>query len=367
MKTFASSMRVATAAAGLLAFAAMPALAQQTVSSADGSAVGRMANPAAVRPTGEVTNAKSRLPMLTDLSQVPGFEKISQGYGTLNHPFTTKGAYSAAANGAPVFINPWRPAGKLYMQFGSSTFVCSASVVNKGILVTAAHCVHNYGQQAAGWADNVWFQPAKHGAGIGSRYGEWDALTWYIPTVYYNGTDVCTTTGVVCENDIAVVVMETGGSVARWAGRDIAQVVSRYGTYHKSIGYTSFQGMTAAQITQLGYPVAFDSGYKMIRTDSLGYQVAPNNVIIGSDQTGGSSGGPWIMNFGQDPASTSSAPSFNARNRVVATTSWGYVSSALKVQGASRFDNNAAFPAPGPSNFESLLNSACTAYPSKCF
>ena len=218
---------------------------------------------------------------------------------------------------------PFRATGKLWMEFGGSLFVCTASVIEKGLLVTAAHCIQNYGDGASGAATRVYFQPARHGstAPFNLRYGQWEATSWIVPTVYFNGTDTCTTTGIVCENDIAVVVMSTGPSPH--TGKEIAQVVGRYGLYVDNTGYTSFLGKTAAQITQLGYPVAFDSGLKMIRTDSLGYQANPKNVIIGSDQTGGSSGGPWLMNLGQDPSSTSSAPSFNLKNRVVATTSLG--------------------------------------------
>ena len=362
-----SPMRITIAAAGLFAIGATSALAQGVFSSPDGKSTYKKADPTIVgsMTSADEANAKSRLPMLTDISQIPGFARRSEAYGTENHPFTTKGAYSTAASGAPVFMKPWRSTGKLFMRFGSSTFVCSASVIEKGILVTAAHCVHDFGQGPSGFADSVSFQPARHGGSL--RFGTWTATDWIIPTAYLNGSDVCSPTapGVVCQNDIAVVVLDTGPSPHN--GKEIAQVVSRYSFYKKNQGYINFLGRKAAQITQLGYPVAFDQGLKMIRTDSLGYRASPNNVIIGSDQTGGSSGGPWLMNFGSNPSSTSSAPSFTSSNRVVATTSWGFTSSVFKVQGASRFNNNSAFPAPGATNIESLLNTACSLYPSKCF
>lgn len=307
--------------------------------------------------------ARPRMPMLTDARQIPravGQTVESQGYGTGAHPFTTKGAYSTSVTGTPVNLNPWRSTGKLWMDFGGSLFVCTASVIDKGVLVTAAHCVWDFG---VGPADAVWFEPARHGPTL--HYGQWQALDWYVTSGYASGTDACEVSGVVCENDIAVVVLDTGPSP--YTGKRIAEVVGRYLYYRNNQGYVNFSGKVATQITQFGYPVAFDGGLKMIRTDSLGYQATPNNVIIGSDQTGGSSGGPWIMNFGNDPVSTSSVPSFNARNRVVGTTSWGYISSTVKVQGASRFANNTAFPAPGLTNIESLINAACTDYVGSCY
>ena len=149
-----------------------------------------------------------------------------------------------------------------------------------------------------------------------------------------DGTDVCAVYGVVCENDVAIVVLDTGP--AGFHGKEIAQVVNRYAYYHKGMGYTNFLGRTAAQITQFGYPVAFDSG-------------------------------PWLMNSGRTPATSVSTPHFDVHNRVVATTSWGFVDDTLKLQGASRFDNNTAYPAPWPSNIQSLIGSACADYPSKCY
>jgi V8-like Glu-specific endopeptidase len=360
-------MRLGTlaVAAGLLGGVSTLAGAQVSTS-ADGRVTSYTPTDAPTQMTADDrANAKSRLPMLTDLSQVPGMGDIaSQGYGTGNHPFTTKGAYANAVSGNPTNTAPFRSTGKLWMRFGSSWFVCTASVIDKGVLVTAAHCVWNYGGSAA---NQVEFEPARHGttAPYDLRYGVWTAATWTVPSVYANGTDTCTVAGIVCANDIAVVRLNTGPSPH--TGKHIAEVVGRYSYYTNNQGYIGFLGKTATQITQLGYPVAFDSGYKMIRTDSLGYQEAPFNVIIGSDQTGGSSGGPWMQNFGVDPVSASSTPSFNARNRVVATTSWGYVSSSIKLQGASRFANNPAFPAPGDTNIKALISAVCGPFPANCY
>ena len=167
MPHFTKRALSALTAVGLSALlAATTASAQSTILGSDGKTVITIARSVGVQSLtdADIANAKSRLPMLTDLSQVPGLQsRINQGYGTDNHPFTTKGAYSTAPGGAPVNQKPWRSTGKLFMQFGGSTFVCTASVIAKGILVTAAHCVQNYGLGAGGSADSVWFQPARHG------------------------------------------------------------------------------------------------------------------------------------------------------------------------------------------------------------
>jgi len=102
----------------------------------------------------------------------------------------------------------------------------------------------------------------------------------------------------------------------------------------------------------------------MIRTDSLGTWSDPYNVIIGSDQTGGSSGGPWFVNFGLDYASTSSTP-IEPNMAVVAVTSWGYFDNTIKIQGASRFTTNDIYT--NESNIESLHAYACAAHPDACY
>ena len=45
--------------------------------------------------------------------------------------------------------------GRLRMRFGGSWYVCTASTINRALLVTAAHCVFGYGKKTAGWPDIV--------------------------------------------------------------------------------------------------------------------------------------------------------------------------------------------------------------------
>lgn len=274
-----------------------------------------------------------------------------------SHPFTTKNA-SADGGIGPVDKFPYRAVGKMFMKFGSQTFVCTASVIGKSLLVTAAHCVHNFGGKEGGFADSVTFEPARH---ANSRpFGIWTAKEWWIPKVYFDGTDVCSNEapGVVCENDIAVVVLNKKNN------QSVADLTGQLGFKSDDYGYGNFFGNKAAQITQLGYPSANYDGLKMIRTDTLGYQDAPNNVIIGSAQTGGSSGGCLVQNFGMKTSYTGTQPLNNDDNQIVATTSWGFTSDVFMVQGASRFGKNSTYTTK--SNIQSLYDSACGASPGSC-
>lgn len=347
----------------LLEGACPPASAENTVCSLEDGPAISAADVEAAQTHDRMLDSTQISDKLRSILRVPETQEGLEAFGGNNHPFTTKRA-SAEDGSTPVAEFPWRATGKLFMKFGSSTFVCTASVIGKGLLVTAAHCVHNFGQEAAGCASSVTFEPARH---EDSRpFGTWKAREAWIPTTYFDGTDVCSDNapGIVCENDMAVIVLD------KKDGQWIADVTGQYGfprgnNETHEFGYTNFLGEQAAQITQLGYPAKDFDGDKMIRTDSLGYQDVPNNVIIGSNQTGGSSGGPWIQNFGVDTSFEGTPEPFdNEANQVVATTSWGFVSGVAKVQGASRFSKNTAYTTK--SNIESLVDSACAANSDAC-
>ena len=89
-------------------------------------------------------------------------------FGTSNHPFTTVRADLSGLNTNTAY--PYRAAGKLFFKIGASTYLCSASLIKPGIVVTAAHCVANYGQKQfyTGWQ----FTPGyRNGAARTKRVG----------------------------------------------------------------------------------------------------------------------------------------------------------------------------------------------------
>ena len=267
-----------------------------------------------------------------------------ENFGSNNHPFTTSRAdlYSSATNTK----YPYRAAGKLFFNISGSGFICSASLIKRGIAVTAAHCVANFGKSQfySGWQ----FVPGYRNGS--APFGTWTVSQVWVKTAYFNGNDSCAVAGVVCTDDVAVLILNTQngaypGTTAGWFG------------YWYGGGFTS---NSLAEITQLGYPAGLDNAAYMERNDSQGYISSSNsnNTIIGSNMNGGSSGGPWIGNFGLPSALTGeSAGSFTPSNVIMGVTSWGYTSNAPKEQGASPFTSN---------NIQSLLNSACGATPAAC-
>ena len=347
-----------------LLIASSGAYANEVVSGSPSQQPGSQISPAdaagAQAPEGRILTSPTQLTeKVRSVLGLPNSDvALAFGHGAAPHPFTTKRA-SADKGPTPVDEFPWRPTGKLFMKFGNATFVCTASVIEKGLLVTAAHCVHNFGEGADGFADSITFEPARHESS--TPFGTWTGKQWWIPQVYFDGTDVCSTEapGVVCENDVAVIVVEQKD------GEFIGDVAGTYGFKDGDYGYPIFLGQKAAQFTQLGYPSRNFDGDKMIRSDSLGYQDDPNNVVIGSNQTGGSSGGPWLQNFGTETTDfTGTPPKDEESNQVTATTSWGFTTDTIKIQGASRFAKNTTFTVK--SNIQTLVEAACAANPGFC-
>lgn len=282
-------------------------------------------------------------PNVSELSRQSNLEVTPQESGTLNHPFST--ARADAYQGTTHTQFPYRASGKLFFNVGGETNFCSASLIRKGIVVTAAHCVAEYG---GSFYTNFQFVPGyRYGY---APYGVWRGAKAAVLDSWRNGTDRCTDARVVCTNDVGVIRLEPKNGV--YAGQ-------RTGFYGYGINGFGFVSGTT-HLTQIGYPVCLDNGNLMERNDSQGYVHWPSsgNTIIGSLMCGGSSGGPWLINFGRRPnlTGTANGNGFTA-NTVIGVTSWGYVGGAPKQQGASPFTD---------ANIGRLANRLCGGAPNPC-
>ncbi|WFU41817.1 trypsin-like serine protease [Bradyrhizobium sp. CB82] len=271
-------------------------------------------------------------------------------FGTRNLPFTT-----ARADLSPTATNeayPYRASGKLFFLVGADTYVCSASLIQKGLVVTAAHCVAEFGKKTyfSGWQ----FVPGYRN-GV-APFGTWTIAQARVLDAYYQGTDKCAQPGVVCEDDVAVLVLNSkkaSDGKPYYAGMNT-------GWYSFGWDRAGFTGQGVTHLTQIGYPNCLDSGGFMQRNDAQGVISADSssNTIIGSLMCGGSSGGPMVVNFGVRPALTGTASGASAQpNMVIGVNSWGSTNDAVKYMGASPFRS---------SNIKVLVDGACKAYPDAC-
>ena len=210
--------------------------------------------------------------------------------------------------------------------------------------------------------------------------GRWKARTLVVPNCYILGTCKDTTgRGVQISNDVGIIIL-SGSKKNLPAKKGAGYYTYGWNGYGFTTGSSFASTKSMAQITQLGYPAAIgDSssnlGGSMIRTDASAMYYEPasgvKNLIWGGSQTGGSSGGPELVNFGTKPTygSGSNAGLKPVRNAVIGTTSWGYRSSTVNFQGASWFGQNTEFPSAtykdtanknwGAGNIGALMRAVC--------
>lgn len=169
--------------------------------------------------------------------------------------------------------------GKVFFTLNGANYVCSGSSVaaeNKSTVSTAGHCL-NAGPGA--FATNFIFVPAyKDGA---APYGRWPATKLFAPQEW---------------TAVGNMQYDTGFAVvARVGGRSLADAVGAVG-----VAFSQPRGLT---YKAFGYPAARPfTGQRLVSC----YGKAGNDPIspkfetqgIPCDMTGGSSGGPWLLQDG---------------------------------------------------------------------
>ena len=131
-----------------------------------------------------VTLPSSNVPSVQFEENEENGEIAPQEYGTGKIPYTTSRVDLGTSNVVSK-LYPYSAAGKLYFKNGTTTYVCSASLIKRGVIVTAAHCVAAFGQKR--FYSSFQFVPAQFGST--APYGTWNWASAKVLTSYYNGTD----------------------------------------------------------------------------------------------------------------------------------------------------------------------------------
>lgn len=248
---------------------------------------------------------------------------------------------------APVYYEPYRSAGKLFFTFnGTSWFSCTAALIDRAILVTAGHCVHQGGNGADGFIQQGYFVPSYRSQdGASQRYGRCDILRTSTTTGWANEGNI--------QNGYDVATALCGRThSARWGAFNRYLMGGRMG--HFGFCFENCR-MQYQFLTQIGYPGNYYGGGAMtvgqhLETTATG----TDDYIHGSGMRGGSSGGPHVSNIGVIYDTSTSQGQLTTRNVIYAVTSWGYTSHDFKIQGASPLSgvNNA-------NNFRVMFNQMC--------
>ncbi len=299
-------------------------------------------------------------------------------HGSFGIPYTSKrvstlgvaGAQSVGGN----FLSktyPYRAIGKLTFTVDGQSSHCSATVIRRGVIVTAAHCTSEFGSPTL--YTNFQFTPGNYspvGAppSIIAPYGIWTAGPLVRPSSWTNGTD--TGAGAARNNDVAVYIIRKNPQ-----NQFIGDVVGKIGYGWNNPSFVSSPktgNLATAAMSTLGYPGLLDEGEIMQRADGPTYLTNVGGALQywqGSNFTGGASGGPWIVNFGaQNPTyQGGTGPGLAPIMMVVGVTSWGSADpNTPKDNYSSRFGQNAQYPLAnygnrGAGNIGSLVNTLCSA------
>jgi hypothetical protein len=153
-----------------------------------------------------------------------------------------------------------------------------------------------------------------------------------------------------------------GGGVPNAAdfGMLVANDVVRSGVPRRIADLTGFLGWktfatSPNHVNIFGYPCNLDSCQILQETSAQVWRtVSPNNAEAGSDQGGGSSGGPWVQDYG---IAAVGQPAREGRgNLVVGIQSYRYTDPSIKVVGTSVLNNE----------WVTILNMACAQGPGNC-
>ena len=185
-------------------------------------------------------------------------------------------------------VYPYSTVGVLFFKQAGVPFRCSAASIGNNGIWTAGHCIHkgdgeldadgNVIDQGT-WSTEVVFAPAyQNGA---TPYGVWSVFELWITPEWFTSQDLR---------------YDMGGVVLNDYGDTISQVVGNLG-----FAYNMDDSLHWMNIAYPSAPPFFGST-QQICAGSFAYtdtsMPAPFPVAMGCDMTGGSSGGPWILNFG---------------------------------------------------------------------
>lgn len=168
-----------------------------------------------------------------------------------------------------------------------SNFVCSASSIQVDAAWTAGHCLNNALNGAGfngGWSYNILVCPS-YDNGVNSQRGCWGADAPWILTAFFQNGGGNQDMGIIDTSDTGTVWNTQIGNVTGWTG-------------------AAWNWPRNQHWVALGYPAGspFAGGKLIMAASSLGYTddwlPGISSNAMGSDLTGGSSGGPWIMQYG---------------------------------------------------------------------
>jgi len=253
---------------------------------------------------------------------------------------------------AAVTLYPYRTVGKLLFTVQKSgilppgDYTCSAAVIANRLVVTAGHCVASPSPSPSRRFvyTNIMFTPAfNKAANPTAPFGTWTPSSQWVVYSWLASAGT-----VPNSQDVAILIVRDQVPPGGKSSMKIGQVTG-------FLGWETLALENGNDISELGYPCNLDYCARLdINTGGVSFYNGDNTWIMGSAFRGGSSGAPWIQDFGFRPKGAPGVP-FGG-NLVVAVNSYGPASNGLLYNGASQLDDR----------FARTFNAACAAASGNC-
>lgn len=173
---------------------------------------------------------------------------------------------------------PDKAIGKLFFWQYGVPYVCSAASIGNSAIWTAGHCIHTGDGTEGGWSYSAVFVPAYQN---GKRpLGQYRVINFWVTDEWKDKADYARDFG--------------GALVSRYKLKTLSQKVG-------ALGFAWNQPLLQHWF-EIGYPAEypFDGSKQVVCAASYAYSdpnFTPETMGIGCDQTAGTSGGPWILNY----------------------------------------------------------------------
>jgi V8-like Glu-specific endopeptidase len=217
--------------------------------------------------------------------------RVAGALGTLGTIHATRTATPAlGANGSPWWGSsrtaPATTTGKIFFtDHKGGNWVCSGSLVNspaQNVVITAGHCVYGTagGELPAGetWHSNWVFAPDYSNGS--APFGYWSAKQLWTVTNYVNNGDE--------QDDLGAAILNRNS-----AGQNAVALLGGQGM--------AWNQNSTQYVYDFGYPAAAPFNGKTLQecdgTASWNGWPWVDMEMLNCNFTGGSSGGPWLMNF----------------------------------------------------------------------